>query len=69
MSVRVRVAAGRVVRDPRGRKCPDGEFSVDEKDFFWAGCLRSGDVVRVDPKAPAAIPAVTVTAEKKAESK
>lgn len=69
MSVRVRVATGRVVRDPRGRKCPDGEFSVDEKDFFWAGCLRSGDVVRVDAKAPAATTAAAGTPDKKAESK
>lgn len=69
MTVRVTVAPGRVVRDPRGRKCPDGEFSVDEKDFFWAGCLRSGDLVRVDPKAPAAPPALAVAADKKAESK
>ncbi|WP_215762855.1 DUF2635 domain-containing protein [Acetobacter sp. P1H12_c] len=54
MSVRVTVAEGRVVRDPRGRKCPDGEFSVDEKDFFWARCLRSGDLELVKPKTSGA---------------
>lgn len=69
MSVRVTVATGRVVRDPRGRKCPEGEFSVDEKDFFWAACLRSGDLVVVETKAPAATPAAAVAPDKKAESK
>ncbi|KAA8387873.1 hypothetical protein FOH24_12890 [Acetobacter tropicalis] len=50
MTVRVTVAKGRVVRDQHGRKCPDGEFPVDEKDFFWSAHIRSGDLELVKPK-------------------
>lgn len=69
MTVRVTVAPGRVVRDPRGMKCPQTAFSVDEKDFFWARCLRSGDLVPVTSQAAPVAPAVAPAAEKKADNK
>ncbi|MDN7351763.1 hypothetical protein [Acetobacter senegalensis] len=72
MTVRVTVEPGRVVRDRRGKKCPDTEFSVDEKDFFWAALIRCGDLVRVEkakPQVAAPAPMPNVAADKKAESK
>lgn len=72
MTVRVTVAAGRVVRDQRGRKCPDAEFDVNEKDFFWAGLIRCGDLEVVQDKKqdePARLPAPGVAADKRADSK
>lgn len=51
MSVTVTVKAGCVVRDQQGRKCPDGVFSVNEKDFFWRMLIRSGDLVPTPTKS------------------
>ncbi|OUI98095.1 hypothetical protein [Acetobacter cibinongensis] len=53
MTVRVSVTPERVVRDQAGRKCPKGEFAVDEKDFFWAEHIRSGDLTAPAAKEPA----------------
>lgn len=65
MTVRVSVAPERVVRDQNGRKCPAGEFDVDEKDFFWAEHIRSGDLTVSTAKVPA-LAQTSPAAEKKA---
>lgn len=65
MTVRVSVAPERVVRDQNGRKCPAGEFTVNERDFFWAEHIRSGDLTVSSDKAPA-LQLATQTADKKA---
>lgn len=54
MSVTVTVKAGCVVRDQQGRKCPDGQFRVDETDFFWRALIRCGDLVPASTKSSAA---------------
>lgn len=46
MTVRVKVAEGRVVKDRLGRTC-SGVFEVDPREMFWAQLLRCGDLVRV----------------------
>ena len=65
----VTVAAGRVVKDPRGRNVPE-KFSVNPDDPFWARRLMSGDVVAVDAKgADDKAPAAPATKASASDSK
>lgn len=69
MTVKVTVPKGRTVLDARGRKCPAGVFSVNERDPFWARLLRFGDIVPVDAKPVAETKPMAVSATKETSPK
>lgn len=67
-------AAGRLVRDTKGRRIAEKGADVDELDPFWSRLLRDGDVVEADAdgkpltKATAAPAATAPTPSSKATS-
>ncbi|MCH4024037.1 MAG: hypothetical protein LKH33_10355 [Acetobacter sp.] len=43
--MRVKQGAGRLVRNQSGQPVGNKPFEVNERDFFWAALIRSGDIV------------------------
>ncbi|NLI28407.1 MAG: hypothetical protein GX413_13705 [Acetobacter sp.] len=45
--MRVKQAEGRLVRNQLGQPVGTKPFEINERDFFWAAMIRSGDIVPV----------------------